>query len=165
MAPPCANGHVWTPLHPQWTADVSSACDCGETTFGDEQRRLMEVAVASKATVAAQRARWDITRGSAFKCQRCDTVIGTGEPYRLITTADLKYCAPCAKHTTGEEPPADLPVRRIADQLKVPDAITNRVPPALPFASASEMALRTPLDDIAAQARVQSRMLGERFDE
>ena len=43
-----------------------------------------------------------------LRCASCPTLIGAGEPYRLVTPADRPWCQECAERHLGEFAPAAL---------------------------------------------------------
>jgi hypothetical protein len=72
--------------------------------FCEHQRALLLEGLFS---ISPRRSGWDKAR-IRVRCQCCDRDIGAGEAFRLMTAANLKYCANCAKPITGEDPPSDL---------------------------------------------------------
>lgn len=84
--------------------------------------------------------RWDVARRT-HQCTLCPTVIGAGEQFRQYTPKNLPICIACAKRTTGEDPPPDMPVQPLVPALKPPPVWNEPTEPLL--MSTKERRLRT----------------------
>lgn len=135
MAETCTPArHVWTPLYPGWEPHDTSVCDCGATTAEEARRAGLRTAAGlTRPPEPTRPDRWDVARGP-LKCRlSCGQTIGAGEPYRRVSMHNHPCCVACAQRILREAPPDDLPVRRIAEDLRIP-GVTPVMPPLTPIA-------------------------------
>lgn len=64
--------------------------------------------------------KWDVAR-ELLECHRCEAPIAEGEQFRGMGPLHRPTCIACAKTATGEDPPADMPMRPKLPELKKPE--------------------------------------------